>query len=411
MDLFYTIETAIDGLNVHKMRSGLTILGIVIGVAAVMIVMSLGQGAQNLIVGQIGALGAETAVIQPKGGDSFFPDFFSQNITEEDYEAINKKSNVPNLVASMPEVVVSAPVSFKNETYRPSFIIGGTADFFVTTFDVYPAEGVAFTESEVRAQEKVALIGEKVKEELFGQRDAVGELIKIKGHRFRVVGVFPQKGSLVFFNLDDLVLIPYTTAQTYLLGTDHYNQINMRADSPENVDKLVADVTATLRETHDIGPDEEDDFQVQTQQGLVDQISVVTSIMTAFLALVAAISLVVGGIGIMNVMLVSVTERTREIGLRKALGATRGDILRQFLFEAVILTGSGGVAGVLVGTLFSLIASTVLSQTVAVTWEFIFPVSAMFLGVGVSALVGLLFGIYPAMQAAKKSPIEALRYE
>lgn len=411
MDILYTIETAIDGLSMHKMRSLLTILGIIIGVAAVMIVMSLGQGAQNLIVGQIGALGAETAVIQPKGGDNFFPDFFAQNITERDLEAIRKPANVPNLAASMPELVVSSAVSYKNETYRPGFIIGGTADFMIETFDVYPSEGTAFSESEVRAQEKVAIIGQTVRDELFGQSTAVGELIRIKGHKFRVVGVFPQKGSLVFFNLDDLVLVPYTTAQTYLLGTDYYNQINMRADSPDNIEKLVFDVEATLRETHDIRPGQEDDFQVQTQQGLVDRISVVTDIMTAFLALVAAISLIVGGIGIMNVMLVSVTERTKEIGLRKALGATRADIIRQFLFEAVLLTGSGGVVGVLVGTLVSLITSIILSRTVALTWEFVFPISAMLMGIGVSALVGLVFGIYPALQAAKKSPIEALRYE
>lgn len=411
MEFWYTVETAMKGLGVHKMRSLLTVVGIVIGVSAVMIVMSLGQGAQNLIVGQIGALGAETAVIQPKGGDSFFPDFFSQNITERDFEAINKKANVPNLVASMPEVVISAPVSYKNETYRPGFIIGGTADYFIETFDIYPSAGVPFSESDIRAQEKVALIGETVKEELFGQNNAVGELIKIKGHQFRVVGIFPQKGSLVFFNLDDLVLIPYTTAQTYLLGTNYYNQINVRADDADNIDKLVYDIEATMRETHNIGPGEEDDFQVQTQQGLVEQISVVTSIMTAFIALVAAISLVVGGIGIMNVMLVSVTERTKEIGLRKALGATRKDILRQFLIEAVLLTGTGGLIGVLLGTLVSFTASVILSQTVAVTWEFVFPFSAVFLGIGVSAFVGLVFGIYPAMQAADKSPIEALRYE
>lgn len=411
MDFKHTLLTAIRALGTHKSRSALTILGIVIGVSAIMIVMSLGNGAQSLILGEIGTLGANTAVIQPGSGEGFTPDFFGQVLDKRDLEAIQKKSNVPNLVAAMPEVVVSSSVSYGNETYRPGFIIGGTASFFIDTFDVYPEVGLPFTESDVRSSARVVLIGDTVKEELFGANEAVGKLIKIKDDKFRVVGVFPKSGSFVFFNLDEMVLMPYTSAQTYLLGTNYYNQINVRADDPENMDKLAYDLEATLRETHELDPDEESDFVVRTQQGLIDQIGTITSILTSFLALVVAISLVVGGIGIMNIMLVSVSERTKEIGLRKALGATRADILKQFLYEAVILTGLGGVIGVLLGALVSFLAAFILSKTVTASWEFVFPLSAVILGVGASAIVGLIFGIYPANEAAKKSPIEALRYE
>lgn len=411
MPIKHTIKTALKGLSTHKSRSALTILGIVIGVAAIIIVMTIGQGAEDLIVSEFEVLGAETATIQPGAGEGFTPDFFGQVLTERDLDAIQRKANVPNLIAAAPEIVISSVVTYDNESYQPGFIIGSSADFFIDVFDIYPEEGLPFTENDIDNSARVAMIGTDVKEELFGQSQAVGELIRIKEDRFRVIGVFPERGNLAFFNVDDLVLVPYTTAQIYLTGTDYYNQIIVRADSPDNVEKLVYDLEATLRDTHNIDSDEEDDFIVRTQQGLVEQISTVTSILTAFLALVVAVALVVGGIGIMNIMLVSVTERTKEIGLRKAIGATRGDIIRQFLSEAIILTSLGGIIGVLFGTLVSFGASFVLAQTVAEGWEFTFPWSAAMLGVGVSAAVGLIFGLYPAYQAAKKSPIDALRYE
>ena len=208
-----------------------------------------------------------------------------------------------------------------------------------------------------------------------------------------------------------MMMIPHTTAQRYVTGTDYYNEFILTADSADNVDKMVFDITATLRETHEIDFGEDNDFNVQTQQNLVDQISLITSILTAFLSAVVAISLIVGGIGIMNIMLVSVTERTKEIGLRKALGATRKDILRQFLYEAVMLTSIGGLIGIIIGALVSFSVSVILAQTVAEDWSFTFPISAAIIGIVVSGGVGLVFGIYPANQAAKKSPMEALRYE
>ncbi len=225
------------------------------------------------------------------------------------------------------------------------------------------------------------------------------------------MGVLPDKGQGTLFNFNELVLVPYTTAQTYLLGTDHFHEILVKAENPDVVARAVSDIERTLRISHNIDDPDKDDFFVVTQQGVVEQIKSIIGALTAFLSSVVAIALVVGGIGVMNIMLVAVVERTKEIGLRKAIGATDVDILRQFLFEAIILTGLGGTIGILAGATLSFIISFVLTKYLSLEWSFAFPIGAALLGVFVSALVGLVFGIYPARQAAKKSPIEALRYE
>lgn len=411
MSLKHTIRTALQALAIHKMRSALTILGIVIGVSAIIIVMALGSGVQKLVLDQISGLGAESVVIRP--GESLLDIsnvLFSTSLKERDVEALRKKSNVPNIASIAPFVIVSESIEYRGETFHPT-IFGGSVEFISKILDVFPEEGELYTDYDIDQNARVAVIGSELRVELFENQEAVGKNIRIRNQRFRVVGVFPKKGSLGGFNFDNMVMIPHTTAQRYITGTDVYNEIIVSADAAENVDKMVFDIIATLRETHEIDRGEKDDFNVQTQQNLIDQIELITSILTAFLAAVVAISLVVGGIGIMNIMLVSVTERTKEIGLRKALGARQQDILRQFLFEAIILTALGGLIGILVGTLVALGASFALAQTIAPDWSFTFPISAALLGIAMSGGVGLIFGIYPANQAAKKSPIEALRYE
>lgn len=410
MTIAHTFSTAVQGLTAHKSRSALTTLGIVIGIAAIILVMALGQGAQALIVNQINTLGAGTVVVQPGAEGQFGANFFANNITQRDYDAISRKENVPNVVDAMPEVVVPGAVTYGDQSYQAT-TLGGDAEFFSNTFDVVPEEGALFSEEQIRARERVAVIGSKVAEELFGGSDPLGKSVRIKDEKFKVIGVFPQKGSFIFFNMDDLVLVPYTSAQTYLGSPNHFTQIDVRADDPANVDKLVYDLRVTLRDTHNLKPSDKDDFTINTQQNLVQQISTIVGILTAFLSAVVAISLIVGGVGIMNIMLVSVAERTKEIGLRKALGATRKDITRQFLFEAVLLTGAGGLIGIAIGTLLAYGVSLGLKASVAPTWAFSFPWGAAAVGVLVSAGVGLVFGIYPAIQASKKSPIEALRYE
>ena len=409
-----SVTTALRGLQATKSRSALTILGIVIGISAIILMMALGSGAESLILSQIGGLGAETIVIrpgkEPSGPTDVSQMLLSNSLKNRDVEALGRKENVPYAVKVMPLLLVPGSVSFRGETYQP-MIVGGEVDFFSEAFQVYVREGVAFGDAEIRQNASVAVIGAKVKEELFGSSDALGEQITIGGRKFRVVGIFPQKGQVGFFNFDELVIVPYTTAQLYLLGVDYYHEIIVKSESPDVVARTLYDIKATLRETHNIGDPKDDDFFVVTQQALTEQVQVIIGTLTLFLSSVVAIALVVGGIGVMNIMLVSVTERTREIGLRKALGATQKDILLQFLFEAILLTGMGGVIGIIIGGVFAFGASLIIRATFSPEWVFTFPLSAVFLGLGVSSGVGLVFGLYPARQASKKSPIEALRYE
>jgi len=414
MHIKHTIRTALRSLEANKSRSALTILGIVIGITSIMIMMSVGQGAEDLIIGEISGLGAETIVVrpgkEPSGPTDLGDTLFSDSLKDRDITALKKKSNVPELVEIMPALLVPQSVSYKGDTYRPD-VFGGSAEFFSKAFNVFPEKGRLFDESEIRAKASVAVIGHKVKEELFGGLEAVGENIKIKDKNFRVVGVYPKKGAVAFINFDNMVVVPYTTAQTYLLGINHYHEFIIKTTGPEAVPRTVKDIELTLRETHKIDDPEDDDFFVETQQGLVEQIEIILGALTAFLASVVAVALVVGGIGIMNIMLVSVAERTREIGLRKAVGATQKDIRNQFLIESVILTAIGGIIGVVLGGIISFLISVAIRNFVGLDWGFSFPISAVFIALSASAVIGLVFGLYPARQASKKSPIEALRYE
>lgn len=409
MPFKHVLLTAFQALESHKSRSALTILGIVIGVAAIIMVMSLGKGAEAMILGEVSGLGPETVVLRPGSSlTDITQTVYSQTITTADIEALKKKQNVPNLIEIAPFVVTYEPVEYQGGLYRPS-IMGAPAEFIVNLFDLTLREGHLYTNDDIDQEARVAVIGSEISEELFGGLRAVGKQIKIKDKKFKVVGVLEEKGNIGGFNIDTLVLIPQTSVQTYLTGTDYFAEVMIRADSPENAEKLAYDVEATLRDTHNLSLHEENDFNITTQEETIAMIQTIITIFTSFLITVVAISLVVGGVGIMNIMLVSVSERTKEIGLRKALGATRRDILNQFLSEAVILTSVGGVVGVIIGASMSFLIAFILAKTVAEGWEFIFPIGGSILGVGVSAAVGLMFGIYPANQAAKKSPIEALR--
>jgi len=409
-----TFKTADRALRANLGRSILTILGIVIGIVAIVLVVSLGQGAQQLILSEVQGIGANAVILrpgrQPEGPSGFAETILSDSIKDRDITALLKKENVPNVVSVDPAILVTGPVTYQDKVFFPQ-TFGWTATAMEEIFNVVPEQGQTFTEDDIHQRARVAVLGARVKEELFGESDAIGEFVKIKGQNMRVVGVFPKKGSVSVFNVDEVVLVPYSTAQKTLLGINYYHEIFIRADSDENVDIVAADIKATLRELHGITDPAKDDFFVTTQQDAIELIGTITQVLTIFLVAIASISLLVGGIGIMNIMLVSVTERTQEIGLRKALGATNKDILQQFLLEAVILTMSGGI----IGTAFALglagLVTVVARTQFNINWPFSLPIDAVALGVGVAAGVGLLFGIYPARKAAKKNPIEALRYE
>lgn len=410
----YTLQNAYHALRANKVRSSLTILGIVIGISAIMLIVALGEGAQRIILSQVEGMGSDTIVLRPgmkpKGPSDFAQTLFSDAIKDREVEALRRKENVPELVDIAPIVFVAESVAYGGEVAQPT-IYGWSAEFMMKFLRGRLLAGEIFDEADIKQGASVAIIGTKLAEDLFGTEDPLGKVVRIKGHNFRVIGIFDPKGSSPFFNVENLLLVPYTTAQNYISGKDYYQEVMIKVSSPEAVERSVEDIKATLRELHNITDPDKDDFYIETQQGAIEQISTIFSALTAFLAAVVAISLVVGGIGVMNVMLVSVTERTREIGLRKALGARTRDILAQFLAEATMLTVFGGIIGVFLGSLLGYISSEVLSRSLSLDWTFEFPIQATIIGIGVSAGVGLIFGGYPAWKASKKSPIEALRYE
>ncbi|MDX1535376.1 MAG: ABC transporter permease [Candidatus Spechtbacterales bacterium] len=414
MKIKHTIRSATGGLKVHKSRSALTVLGILIGIAAIIMMVSLGGGAEGLIVGELGGLGAETIVVrpgqEPTGPADFSNTLFADSIKERDVEALKQKGNVPDLLDIMPAVIVAGSMSYEGETFQPT-IMGGDAEFIAAAFDVYPVEGYAFGEDEIQQNADVVVIGDRVREELFADSSAVGEFVKVNQRKMRVIGVLPPKGQVAVLNVDSLAIVPHTTAQTYLSGRDYYNQLIIKISDPKHVDRAVVDIERTMRISHGITDPDDDDFYVETQQGIVEQVSTILGALTVLVSSIAAIALVVGGVGVMNIMLVSVAERTKEIGLRKSLGATNKDISRQFLIESILLAASGGLIGIILGSTFSFLVFLIVSNYFLPGWTYVFPVGAAVLGFTVSSIVGLIFGIYPAKQAAKKSPIEALRYE
>ncbi len=412
MTIRQLFKTSVIGLSTHKSRSLLTILGIVIGITAIILVMSLGEGAQSLILGQIQSIGSKVIAIVPgrePNGPSGFISTFTDSLKKRDIDSLMNKTNVPHADHVMPIVFGSEAASYNGEIYQPT-ILGGTS-YYSQIYDIYPAVGRSFSDEEVNAYSDVIVIGSKVKDELFGNEPALERKIRIKDKSFRVIGVLAKAGQVSFLNFDEAVFIPYTTAQQYIFGIKHFNRIVVAADDEKNVEATAEDIKRTLRNNHDITNPDKDDFFVQTQAEAVQTVGTILSVLTLFLASVAAISLLVGGIGIMNIMLVSVTERTQEIGLRKALGATNKDISSQFLLEAVLLTSVGGLIGITLGGSLSFIVAFGISHIYGLGWKFILPLSSIVLGLGVASAIGLVFGIYPARQAARKNPIDALRYE
>jgi len=414
MRILNSLELAVHGLKTKPSRTFLTLLGVAIGVAAVIVIASLGAGTQALVLDEISGLGADIMAVQPGGEPESLADItnvlFSENLTQEDIDAILRKENVPHAVSASPFVMVSGEVKYGNESYVPQ-IIGAEAETYTDIFDLYPSEGIMFGDDAIKEKSSVAVIGHTVQTELFGQMSGLGERITIKGRKFRVVGVLPKTGQVAFNDVDTLVLIPYTTAQTYLTGTSHFNEFLVRVDDPANLARTEKDVELTLRETHELEEGEENDFAVRTPAAMAEQVGIILLSLTLFLSAVVAVALVVGGIGIMNMMLISVTERTREIGLRKAVGATDADVLGQFLIEAMLLTFLGGALGIAFGALVSYVAGLGILQFTELNWTFQLPVTTSLGALVFSIVIGLVFGMYPARKASKKSPMEALRYE
>ncbi len=411
MNIRDILKTTSSDLSVNKGRSFLTVLGIVIGIAAIIIVMSVGDSAKGLITNEIQSFGPQNVFVNPGHPANSFDmagAVLSKSIVKKDIDDLKNKTNVPDAILISPSVTGFFSVAYGPETRQST--IWGTAAEGLAIYNLTVNEGRLFTKEELDGKASVAIIGRNVAKELFGLQNPIGEKIKIKEKNFLVIGVF-SSGNSSFLGIEDMVVAPYTTVQQYLMGIKHFHEIAIQAKSAELVPGMVEDIKTTLRNNHNIDDPDKDDFIITTQEDLMKTIGGVLDALTVFLALVAAISLIVGGVGVMNIMFVSVTERTQEIGLRKSIGATNKDILTQFLIEAVFLTGIGGVIGVLVGSFITFSMMFIASQVTGVNFPFIFSITGALLGIAISGGAGLVFGVFPARQASRKSPMEALRYE
>jgi putative ABC transport system permease protein len=408
MNFVQSFWEALESLSANKMRSGLTVLGIVIGVAAVIAMISIGRGAENTITGSIQGIGTNLIFVFSGGSEE------ARNvkpITFGDAEAIDDPFQAPSVAAVAPVMQGQAALSFAGET--ANIQIQGITSDFDTVRNRTVKEGEYINEAHILGRASVVLLGIDTADKLFGRTSGlVGETVRIEGQPFRVIGILEERGGSSFNNEDDIALVPISTAQTRLLRRSQPDAVDMlmvQAASAEVVPDASQEIAQILRSRHrtEIGAD---DFTILTQQDFLSTAETITGVLTIFLGGIAAISLLVGGIGIMNIMLVSVTERTREIGLRKALGARKTDILIQFLTESSVLSLFGGLIGIALGWAISL----VVGQIAAASDTPIVPaisIDIILLATLFSTAVGLFFGIYPANRAANLEPVEALRYE
>ncbi|MFA6492541.1 MAG: ABC transporter permease [Patescibacteria group bacterium] len=401
-DLTKEIFWSISG---NKARSFLTILGIVIGIASVIALISLGQGAKNSIQESIQSIGSNLILVQPGAQRSSGVSSgrgSAQTLVQADADAI--KDEVTNIKGVAADVSKRYQVTAGDKNTNTS-VVGTEPDYSIVR-SISIDSGSFVTEQQVKSTSKIAILGPTTRDDLFGENaDAIGKTIRINGVNFKVVGITKAKGGSGFNSPDDAIYIPITTAQRYLSGNKYLSSINVAAQDEDSMVSVQTQVNNLLLTRHKISDSLSADFSIINQNDIVSAASSITSTLTTLLAGIAGISLLVGGIGIMNMMLITVTERTREIGLRKAIGAKKKNIITQFLFEAIMLTFLGGIFGIILGWLASLILSKVVGITGQVT------LYSILLAFGVSAAVGIIFGYYPARRAASLNPIEALRYE
>lgn len=413
MKLSAPIKISYKNLMSAKFRSFLTVLGIIIGIASVIIVMAIGASAQQLILNQVSSIGSNLVGVLPgasseKGPPASALGIVTTTLTNDDLNALLQKKNVPNVVEGSGYVSGNAVSKYQENSAQTSY--QGVSASLLNVESLNLSEGRFFTKDEDMGLARVAVLGANRAKELFPNVDPIGKVFTLKDVNFTVIGILEKRGSTVASNPDDMVYIPLDTAQKIMLGIDYLNFIRLKIDSTDNLDRAVADVTATLRIRHKIKNPADDDFSVRNTAQALSTITNITNVLKYFLTGIAGISLLVGGIGIMNIMLISVQQRIREVGLRKAVGARNRHIITQFLIEAVFITMIGGVLGIFAGIFVAFVASIIINA-LGYSWEFLISFSSIALATLVSGAIGIIFGLYPAKKAARISPMEALRYE
>ena len=407
MKILDILHETYSALSSNKVRTGLTMLGIVIGISSVIAMVSIGQGAQSSIQSSIQSIGSNLIIVSPgvqKGPGSQVSggQGSAKSLKQSDADAIKNEITLAKAVS--PELSGRYQVVSKGKNTNTS-VLGSTASYTIAR-NVDIDEGTFITDQNQKSMSKVAVLGPTVRDDLFGSTtSAIGQTIKIKGIEFKVIGITKAKGGSGFSNQDDMIFIPLSTAQKFLVGDDYVTSISVAAQDSASMSTVQQQITDLLMTRHNIKNTASADFSTINQADIVAAASSVTSTFTILLGAVAGISLLVGGIGIMNMMLTTVTERTREIGLRKAIGAKRKDINTQFIVEAIMLTFTGGIIGVIVGWLISYIISAFSSLSTNIS------LGSVLLAFGVSAFIGIVFGYYPARRASRLNPIQALRYE
>ena len=415
MRLIDPIKISYKNLMAAKFRSFLTILGIIIGVASVIIIMAIGRSAQALILDQVSGIGSNLIGILPGASDEKGPPAAAMGIKVTtlkygDLEALRSGKEVPEIQDAAGYVMGSQTAKYKGEDLTVSFT--GTTASYMDVENIEIAEGRFFNKTEEADVSKVAVVGKNIVRDLFLNEDPIGKTFQLKDHNFTVIGIFESKGSAGFgtASADDSVFIPLITAQRLMLGINHIAFIRAKVRSTDLIPYAIANTKATLRERHNIDDPADDDFSVRDQAQALEMIKNITNVLRYFLLAIGTISLVVGGVGIMNTMLIVVNQRIREVGLRRAIGAKTRDILVQFLMESAAISFFGGVLGIVLGILVSFIAALIM-QSLGYAWPFLVSWQSIAAATLVSIAIGVVFGMYPARKASRVSPMESLRYE